>query len=140
MTSRPVYIVGAKRTPQAKAGTDLKDVPAPFLGAYLIRHLIDEANIEETAVDEVIIGNVGNPPKYPNIGRVIALEAGLHKKTSGYSVHRNCASGLEAVSQGFLKIASGRSEIIAVGGVENMSQMPLIYSEEMTQLFVDVMR
>lgn len=140
MTSRPVYIVGAKRTPQAKAGTDLKDVPAPFLGAYLIRHLVDEANIEETAVDEVIIGNVGNPPKYPNIGRVIALEAGLHKKTSGYTVHRNCASGLEAVSQGFLKIASGRSEIIAVGGVENMSQMPLIYSEEMTQLFVDVMK
>ena len=140
MTSRPVYIVGAKRTPQAKSGTDLKDVPAPFLGAYLIRHLIDEANIEDTAIDEVIIGNVGNPPKYPNIGRVIALEAGLHKKTSGYSVHRNCASGLEAVSEGFLKIASGRSEIIACGGVENMSQMPLIYSEEMTQLFVDVMK
>ncbi|MCR9203957.1 MAG: acetyl-CoA C-acyltransferase, partial [Halobacteriovoraceae bacterium] len=85
-------------------------------------------------------GNVGNPPKYPNIGRVIALEAGLDKKTSGYSVHRNCASGLEAVSQGFLKIASGRSEIIAVGGVENMSQMPLIYSEEMTELFIGVMK
>lgn len=140
MDTRPVYIVGAKRTPQAKAGTDLKDVAAPFLGAYLIRHLVDQANIETTDVDEVIIGNVGNPPKYPNIGRVIALEAGLHKKTSGYSVHRNCASGLEAVSQGFLKIASGRSEIIAVGGVENMSQMPLIYSEEMTELFIGVMK
>ncbi|CAM9745581.1 unnamed protein product, partial [Chrysoparadoxa australica] len=62
------------------------------------------------------------------------------KKTSGYTVHRNCASGLEAVSQGFLKIASGRSEIIAVGGVENMSQMPLIYSEEMTELFIGVMK
>lgn len=140
MNSRPVYIVGAKRTPQAKAGTDMKDVAAPYLGAYLIRHLVDQANIENTAVDEVIIGNVGNPPKYPNIGRVIALEAGLHKKTSGYTVHRNCASGLEAVSQGFLKIASGRSEIIAVGGVENMSQMPLIYSEEMTELFINVMK
>ncbi len=140
MNSRPVYIVGAKRTPQAKSGTELKDVAAPYLGSYLIRHLLDEANIENTAVDEVIIGNVGNPPKYPNIGRVIALEAGLDKKTSGYSVHRNCASGLEALSQGFLKIASGRSEIIAVGGVENMSQMPFIYSEEMTALFINVMK
>ncbi len=140
MNSRPVYIVGAKRTPQAKSGTDMKDVAAPYLGAYLIRHLVDQANITNTDVDEVIIGNVGNPPKYPNIGRVIALEAGLHKRTSGYTVHRNCASGLEAVSQGFLKIASGRSEIIAVGGVENMSQMPLIYSDEMTELFINVMK
>lgn len=136
----PVYIVGAKRSPHAKAGTDLKDVAAPYLGSYLIRHLVDNAGIPSTDVDEVIIGNVGNPAKYPNIGRVIALEAGLHKKTSGYTVHRNCASGLEAVSQGFLKVASGRSEVIAVGGVENMSQIPLIYSEEMTELFIDVMK
>ena len=140
MDNRPVYIVGAKRTPQAKAGTELKDVAAPYLGSYLIRHLVDDANIDKNSVDEVIIGNVGNPPKYPNIGRVIGLEAGLDKQTSGYSVHRNCASGLEAVGQGFLKIASGRSEVIAVGGVENMSQMPLIYSEEMTELFIGVMK
>ena len=137
---RPVYIVSAKRTPQAKSGADLKDVAAPFLGSYLIRQMADNANLPPMDVDEVIIGNVGNPAKYPNIGRVIALEAGLHKKTSGYTVHRNCASGMEAVSQGFLKIASGRSELIFAGGVENMSQMPLIYSEEMTDLFMNVMK
>jgi len=137
---RPVYIVSAKRTPQAKSGADLKDVAAPFLGSYLIRQMADNANLPPMDVDEVIIGNVGNPAKYPNIGRVIALEAGLDKKTSGYTVHRNCASGMEAVSQGFLKIASGRSELIFAGGVENMSQMPLIYSEEMTDLFMNVMK
>ncbi|MAF77629.1 MAG: acetyl-CoA C-acyltransferase [Halobacteriovoraceae bacterium] len=137
---RPVYIVSAKRTPQAKSGTDLKDVAAPYLGSYLIRQMADNANLPPMDIDEVIIGNVGNPAKYPNIGRVIALEAGLHKKTSGYTVHRNCASGLEAVSQGFLKVASGRSELIFAGGVENMSQMPLIYSEEMTELFMNVMK
>ena len=92
---RPVYIVSAKRTPQAKSGTDLKDVAAPYLGSYLIRQMADNANLPPMDIDEVIIGNVGNPAKYPNIGRVIALEAGLHKKTSGYTVHRNCASGLE---------------------------------------------
>lgn len=140
METRPVYLVDARRTPQAKAGTKLKDVPAPYLGAYLIRKMLDQTGIPNDQVDEVIIGNVGNPPKYPNIGRVIALEAGLDKKTSGYTVHRNCASGLEAVSQGILKIASGRSEIIFAGGVENMSQMPLIYSKEMTDLFVDMMK
>lgn len=135
MSLREVFIVDGRRTPQAKSGMDLKDVQAPYLGAYLVNHLISNTSIPATDVDEVIFGNTGTPAKYPNIGRVIALEAGLHKKTSGYSVHRNCASGMEAVSQAFLKIASGRSEVIVAGGVESMSQMPLIYSKEMTELF-----
>jgi acetyl-CoA C-acetyltransferase/acetyl-CoA acyltransferase len=140
MTGRTVYIVEAKRTPHAKAGAALKDIAAPDLGSYLVRKILDLTNIPGESVDEVIVGNVGTPAKYPNIARVIALEAGLHKKTSAYSVHRNCASGLEAVSQGYLKIASGRGGLYIVGGVESMSQMPLIYSKEMTDLFVDVMK
>ncbi len=137
---KEVYLVDAKRTPQVKSGADLKDVDAPHLGTYLVRYLLDKTSIPNDVVDEVIFGNTGNPPKYPNIGRVIALEAGLNKKTSGYSVHRNCASGMEALAQGYLKIASGRSDIIIAGGVESMSQMPLIYSKEMTDLFINVMK
>ena len=126
MSMKPVYLVEGKRTPHAKAGAQLKDIQAPFLGAYLVRHLLDNTNIKNDEVDEVIFGNTGTPAKYPNIGRVIALEAGLHKKTSGYSVHRNCASGMEAVSQAYLKIASGRSDIIVAGGVESMSRAPFV--------------
>ena len=137
---KTVYLVAGKRTPQVKSGGALKDVPAPYLGHYLIRDLIDQTSIPAEEVDEVIIGNVGNPAKYPNIGRVIALEAGLHKKTSGYSVHRNCASGMEAVSQAYIKVASGRSDVIFAGGVENMSAMPLIYGEDMTNMFMQLMR
>ena len=140
MSLKPVYLVEGKRTPHAKAGTALKDVQAPFLGAYLVRHLLDNTVIGNDEVDEVIFGNTGTPAKYPNVGRVIALEAGLHKKTSGYSVHRNCASGMEAVSQAYLKIASGRHDVIIAGGVESMSNMPLIYSKEMTELFMKLMK
>lgn len=140
MAMKPVYIIDGKRSPHAKAGADLKDVDAPFLGAYLVSHMMDKTSIPYDEVDEVIFGNTGTPAKYPNISRVIALEAGLDKKTSAYSVHRNCASGMEAVSQAFLKIASGRSDIIIAGGVECMSQMPLIYNKEMTELFVSVMK
>jgi acetyl-CoA C-acetyltransferase/acetyl-CoA acyltransferase len=140
MAMKPVYIIDGKRSPHAKAGADLKDVDAPFLGAYLVSHMLDKTSIPYDCIDEVIFGNTGTPAKYPNISRVIALEAGLHKKTSAYSVHRNCASGMEAVSQAFLKIASGRSDLIVAGGVENMSQMPLIYNKEMTELFVNVMK
>ena len=137
---QPVYLVNGKRSPQAKSGTVFKDIPAPFLGDYLIRDLVESSGIESDDVDEVIVGCVGNPAKYPNIGRVIALEAGLDQKTSGYTVHRNCASGMEALSQAFLKIGSGRSDIIFAGGVENMSQAPLLYNEEMTDFFIQLMR
>jgi acetyl-CoA C-acetyltransferase len=137
---KPVYLVEGKRTPQVKSGADLQDVAAPYLAHYLIRHLADKHGIPSDAVDEVIIGNTGTPAKYPNVGRVIALEAGLDKKTSGYTVHRNCAAGMEALSQGFIKIASGRSDIIFAGGAESMSQMPLLFSKKMTALFVDLMK
>lgn len=137
---KDVYIIDGKRAPQAKSGLDLKDIQAPYLGAYLVKHLIDNTEIPTDNVDEVIFGNTGTPAKYPNVGRVIALEAGLHKKTSGYSVHRNCASGMEAASQAYLKIASGRCDVIVAGGVESMSQMPLIYNKEMTNLFAKLMK
>ncbi len=138
--TKPVYLVDAVRTPQVKSGADLKDVAAPFLGHYLIRHLKSKHQIESTVVDEVIIGNTGTPAKYANVGRVVALEAGLDKKTSAYTVHRNCASGLEAMSQGFDKIALGRADIVFAGGVESMSQMPLIFNKKMTNFFVKLMR
>ena len=137
---KTVYLVEGLRTPQAKSGTDLKEVPAPYLGHYLIRHMMDKWNLPVDQVDEVIVGNTGNPAKYPNIGRVVALEAGLDKKTSGYTAHRNCASGMEALSQAYLKIASGRADMIFAGGVENMSQMPLLYRKEMTDFFFEMMK
>ena len=137
---KPVYLVDGKRTPQVKAGAELKEIAAPYLGHYLIRHLVDKYALPFDQIDEVIVGNTGTPAKYPNVGRVIALEAGLHKKTSGYSVHRNCASGMEALSQAYDKITSGRSHLVFAGGVESMSQMPLIYSKQMTNFFAELMK
>ncbi len=137
---KAVYLVEGRRTPQAKAGLDLKDVPVPYLGCGLIRNIMDSTGLPEDVIDDVIMGNTGAPPKYPNVGRVIALEAGLHKKTRGHTVHRNCASGMEAMAEGFLSIASGRTDLIFAGGVENMSQMPLIFRKEMTEIFIKLMK
>lgn len=137
---KAVYLVDGKRTPQVKAGAELKEIAAPYLGHYLIRHLVDKYALPLDAIDEVIVGNTGTPAKYPNVGRVIALEAGLHKKTSGYSVHRNCASGMEALAQAYDKIASGRNDLIFAGGVENMSQMPLMFNKKMTEFFIELMK
>ncbi|MDA8793251.1 thiolase family protein [Bacteriovoracaceae bacterium] len=137
---KAVYLVEGVRTPQVKSGTDLKEISAPYLGHYLIRHLMNKYEIPNTDVDEVIMGNTGTPAKYPNVSRVIALEAGLHKKTSAYSVHRNCASGMQALGNAFDSIALGRSDVIFAGGVESMSQMPLLYGKEMTDFFINMMK
>ncbi len=136
---KPVYLVDGKRIPQVKAGLDIKDVPVPYLGSTLVRHLLDKTSIAPDEIDEVVVGNTGTPAKYANIGRVIALEAGLHKQTSGYTVHRNCAAGMEAMSQAYMKIAAGRSDLIFAGGVESMSQMPLMFGKKMTDLFIKLM-
>ena len=135
-----VYLIEAIRTPQVKVGGLLKDTAAPFLASYLIRHLLDRTAIPDHKVDEVIIGNVGTPPKYANVGRVVALEAGLPTGVPAYTVHRNCASGMEAIAQGMMKISTGHAHILPVGGVENMSQMPLMYGPEMTRLFTQILR
>lgn len=137
---KDVFLVQGKRTPQAKAGQDLKDVPVPHLGISLLRQILDETDVPDDVLCEVIVGNTGAPARFPNIGRVIALEAGLDKKTSGYTVHRNCASGMEALAQGYLKIASGRFDTIFAGGVESMSQMPLIFSRELTEIMMEMMK
>lgn len=137
---KAVYLVDGKRTPQVKSGGELKEIASPYLGHYLIRHLVDKFALPSDQIDEVIVGCTGAPAKYPNVGRIIGLEAGLHKKTSGYSVHRNCASGMEALSQAYIKIASGRSDLIFAGGVENMTQMPLMFNKQMTDFFMDLMK
>jgi len=137
---KEVYIVDGVRTPQVKSGLDLKETPVPFLGTGLVRHLLDKTTIGPDQVNEVVVGNTGCPAKYPNVARVIALEAGLDKKTSAHSVHRNCASGMEALSSAYLRIALGRDDIVVAGGIESMSQMPLMFGKEMTDLFANLMK
>ena len=119
---------------------DMAHVDAPYLGSSLISHLLDKTSIPPDKIDSVIVGNTGSPAKYPNIGRVIALMGGLDKKTEGSTVHRNCASGMEALAQGFIRIASGRNQLVFAGGVESMSQMPFLYGEKMKNLFIEMMK
>ena len=59
MQLKEIYLVDSKRTPQAKAGTTLMDVPVPHLGVELVRFLLDKHNIPTDSVDEVVFGNTG---------------------------------------------------------------------------------
>lgn len=135
---KEVVLVGGLRTPFAKAGTVFKELHATDLGTQVLRELVLRHNLSKNLVDEVIIGNVGNPSDAANISRVVALRAGLPESISSRTVHRNCASALESVSSAYDSIRSGSNEVVIAGGVESMSQYPLLYSQKFSDFFVQL--
>jgi acetyl-CoA C-acetyltransferase/acetyl-CoA acyltransferase len=134
MTERLAIIDGV-RTPFAKAGTKLRGYSADDLGAIPVRELMSRVSLNHDDVDEVIIGNVAQPANAANIARVIALKAGFSNVTPAYTVHRNCASGMEAISTAYNKIFAGHADIILAGGTESMSNIPLLFGKKMTAFF-----
>lgn len=134
-SDRDVVLVEGVRTPFAKAGSKLKDIHPAELGRVAVHELIERSNLDVNVVDEVIMGNTGNPSDAVNIARVIALRAGLPLKTPAVSVHRNCASALESITTGYERIRAGTCEVVISGGSEVMSQMPLIMSRPFVKAF-----
>ena len=132
---RDVVLVEGVRTPFAKAGTKIKKVHPADLGKTALKQLIAQTNLDVNSVDEVIIGNTGNPPDAVNISRVVALNAGIPLKTSAYTVHRNCASALESISNGYEKIKSGTMDVVIAGGTESMSQMPTLQPKKFQEIY-----
>jgi acetyl-CoA acyltransferase len=122
-----VAILGGLRTPFAKAGTALSEVHAVELGRIPADELLQRLSIPVSAIDEVIFGNVAQPPDAANIARVIALRAGIPASTPALTVHRNCASGMEAVTTACERIRLGRAALILAGGTESMSRIPVLY-------------
>jgi len=138
--NQPIYIVAGVRTPFAKSGTTLADYDAVELGKATVSLLLARSGIDPAKIEEVIFGCVGQPAHAPNIGRVIALRAGVPESVPAITVHRNCASGFEAVTQAAEKMLAGRGDVFVVGGVENMSQIPLLFSYEAAKKFVALSR
>lgn len=130
-----VAIVSGVRTPFAKAGMQLSKCSAVHLGTVAAREALAQASVSPGDLDEVVFGNAGTPPDAANIGRVIALRAGVPQSVPGYTVHRNCASAMEAVAQGCIKISSGLAKTVLVGGTESMTNMPIMFGEEMKAIF-----
>ncbi len=121
-------ILSGVRTPQAKAFGALAGLPAIELGRHAVRGLMHRAELPVEEVDEVVFGNVAGPPDAANIGRVISLLAGMPQQTIAHTVHRNCGSGMEAIATAWQAILSGRSRIVVAGGVESMSNIPMLVS------------
>lgn len=135
--SRKVFLVDGSRTPFLKA----KGRPGFFTHADLAiaaaRPLLERMPFDKEMIDEVILGATMPSPDEANIARVVAMRLGLDYKIPAYTVHRNCASGMQSIDNAALQIASGRSEIILAGGVEAMSHAPLLFSQQAVHWLAD---
>ncbi|MGI8601615.1 MAG: thiolase family protein [Verrucomicrobiales bacterium] len=122
-----LVVIDGVRTPFCKAGTTLAGLGAADLGRIAVTALLARTGIDPEIVDEVIFGCVGQPADSANVARVIALRSGLPERIPAVSVHRNCASGMEAVTSAVEKLAAGHGEVFIVGGTESMSHLPLLF-------------
>jgi acetyl-CoA acetyltransferase family protein len=135
--SRAAFILDGARTAFAKAGTDFKDVSATDLGRAAAVEAMARAKVEPAEVDQAIFGNIATPADAANIGRVIALRAGVPKEKPAHSVSRNCASGIESVVQAARLIQTGEADVVLAGGVESMSLIPFLYPEKVKGVLVE---
>jgi len=130
-----LVIVDGIRTPFCKMGTDLAGLPPDELGRLAVQSLLAKTDLDPDLIDEVILGCVGQPPDAANVARVVALRAGIPSHVPAVTVHRNCASGCEALTQAFEKISAGVGEVFLVGGTESMSQYPLLFKHSTAMKF-----
>src|SRR5262245_49817878 len=140
MTPPPVWILAGVRTPFAKAGGPLKRSPVYELGRVATAELLARQDVDPGRLDEVIFGNCGNPAEAANVARITALLAGVPEPVPAVSVHRNCASGMEAVADAAYRIQSGAARLVLAGGMESMSQMPLLFTPAYAEWLEGLMR
>jgi acetyl-CoA C-acetyltransferase len=135
MNFQPIYVVDGARTPFLKS----RNVPGPFAASDLAvaagRTLLARQPFAATDLDEVILGCASPSVDEVNIGRVAALRLGCGNKVPGWTVMRNCASGMQALDSAIANIQCGRSQLVLAGGTDALSRAPLLYSDKMVLWF-----
>ena len=129
--TEPVYIVDGARSPFLKS----RNRPGPFSASDLAtdagRALLLRQTFDPSQLSEVILGCAAPSPDEVNIGRVVALRMGCGQKVPGWTVMRNCASGMQALDSAIANLRTGRSDLVLAGGVDALSRAPLLFSDAM---------
>ena len=121
---RKVYIISASRTPIGSFQGALSSVSASKLGSIAIKDTLKQKNIPSDAVDEVFMGNVLQAGVGQAPARQAAILSGLGEQVPCTTVNKVCASGMKALILGTQSIKCGDADVVVVGGMENMSQVP----------------
>ncbi|MCG7261258.1 acetyl-CoA C-acyltransferase [Corynebacterium aurimucosum] len=121
------YLVSGFRTPVGRYGGALSSVRPDDLMATAIKKTVEEAGLDPSAVDEVIIGNAnGAGEENRNVARMSWLLAGFPDTVPGITVNRLCASGMSSIALATALVESGQADIVIAGGVESMSRAPWV--------------
>jgi acetyl-CoA C-acetyltransferase len=121
-----VVVVAAARTPFGKLGGGLATLPAPDLGAVVIKEVLNRAGVDGGDVDQVIMGTVITAGMGQIPARQAAIKAGLPTTVPALTVNKVCASSLKAVNLAAILIRSGDADVVVAGGMESMSQAPYL--------------
>lgn len=121
---RNAVIIDGVRTAIGRMGGTLKDIEVDFLSERVMREALQRSQLEGSEVDEVVWGHAKQSSDVPNLARLAALRAGLPVEVPGYTVHRQCGSGLQAINNAAQQIQCGLSDIVLAGGGESMSTAP----------------
>ncbi|MBD1382936.1 thiolase family protein [Metabacillus arenae] len=117
-------IVDSVRTPIGRLGGTLSTVLVDYLAAKVIKETLLRSGAPADLVDEVILGQAKQGADASNLARLALLRAGFPKEVPGYTIHRQCGSGLQAINNADMQIRLGLSNVIIAGGAESMSTAP----------------
>jgi acetyl-CoA C-acetyltransferase len=124
---REAVILSAARTPTGRFLGSLGSIPAPRLGALVVKAAVERAGIEELAeIDEVLMGNVVSAGLGQNPARQSAIFAGLPTSVGATTVNKVCGSGLKTVMLAAQAVRAGDGDLFVAGGMENMSRAPYL--------------
>jgi acetyl-CoA acyltransferase len=134
---RRVAVIAGYRTPFCKAGTQLKDARGVDLARHAARELVERTNLDGQDVDEIVFGQVIPSALVPNVGREVSLLPQFPKEIPAYTLNRACASGTQAVSAAHDQIALGHADVVIAGGVESLSDIPILASRRLADILVE---
>ncbi|GJF10350.1 acetyl-CoA acetyltransferase [Mycolicibacterium cyprinidarum] len=120
---RQAVICEPVRTPIGRFGGMFKSLTAVDLGVAALKGLLERTGVAPDSVEDVVVGHCYPSMEAPAIGRVIALDAGLPVTVPGMQIDRRCGSGLQAVIQACMQVASGSNDLVVAGGAESMSNV-----------------
>ncbi len=135
-----IVIVNGTRTPFVRARTVFKKMPPSMLGGVVLRETVARSDIDPSLIDEVYFGIVSPPAEGTNVSREALFDSGLPPTIPCTTVNRYCASAAEAVAGIAAKIGSGQIDIGIAGGVESISSIRALFSQEATDYFQDFAR
>ncbi|HLS48128.1 MAG TPA: acetyl-CoA C-acyltransferase FadI [Gemmatimonadales bacterium] len=137
---RRVAVVAGVRTPFARSGTVFRDVPAVALARYAVKELVYRAEIDGREIDQIVFGQVIASVLTPNVAREVSLLPQFPRTIPAYSLNRACASAAQAIENLATQIMLGHADAGIAGGVESLSDIPILHSRRMSRILMEAGR